>query len=63
MTSLATILGALPIAISLGAAATSRKPLGTVIVGGLFFSLILTLFVIPAIYTYVSGKHKKMEEL
>jgi HAE1 family hydrophobic/amphiphilic exporter-1/multidrug efflux pump len=63
MTSLATILGALPIAISLGAAATSRKPLGTVIVGGLFFSLILTLFVIPAIYTYVSGKHKKMEEI
>jgi HAE1 family hydrophobic/amphiphilic exporter-1/multidrug efflux pump len=59
MTSLATALGALPIAISLGAAATSRKPLGTVIVGGLMFSLILTLFVIPAVYTYVSSKHKR----
>ncbi len=59
MTSLATALGALPIAISLGAAATSRKPLGTVVVGGLMFSLILTLFVIPSVYTYMSSKHKK----
>ena len=59
MTSLATALGALPIAISLGAAATSRKPLGTVIVGGLLFSLVLTLFVIPSVYTFLSSKHKK----
>jgi len=58
MTSLATSLGALPIALSLGAAATSRIPLGIVVVGGIMFSLILTLFVIPAVYTYVSGKHK-----
>lgn len=57
MTSLATSLGALPIALSLGAAATSRIPLGIVVVGGLLFSLILTLFVIPAIYTFISGKH------
>ena len=62
MTSLATALGALPIAISLGAAATSRKPLGTVVVGGLMFSLILTLFVIPAVYTYLSGHKKGIEE-
>ena len=59
MTSLATALGALPIAISLGAAATSRKPLGTVIVGGLLFSLVLTLFVIPSVYTYMSSKHRR----
>ena len=59
MTSLATALGALPIAISLGAAATSRKALGTVVVGGLLFSLVLTLFVIPSVYTYLSSKHKK----
>ncbi len=52
MTSLATSLGALPIALSLGAAATSRIPLGIVVVGGILFSLILTLFVIPAVYTY-----------
>lgn len=58
MTSLATSLGALPIALSLGAASTSRIPLGIVIVGGIIFSLILTLFVIPAVYTFISGKHK-----
>jgi HAE1 family hydrophobic/amphiphilic exporter-1/multidrug efflux pump len=58
MTSLATSLGALPIALSLGAAATSRVPLGIVVVGGIMFSLILTLFVIPAVYTFISSKHK-----
>jgi multidrug efflux pump subunit AcrB len=58
MTSLATSLGALPIALSLGSAATSRIPLGVVVVGGLMFSLVLTLFVIPSVYTYISSKHK-----
>jgi len=58
MTSLATSLGALPIALSLGAAATSRIPLGIVVVGGLLFSLILTLLVIPAVYTFISGTHR-----
>jgi HAE1 family hydrophobic/amphiphilic exporter-1/multidrug efflux pump len=61
MTSLATSLGALPIALSLGAASTSRIPLGIVVVGGIMFSLILTLFVIPAVYSYISGKHKVRE--
>lgn len=58
MTSLATSLGALPIALSLGASSASRVPLGIVVVGGLLFALILTLLVIPAMYTYISGKHK-----
>ncbi|HNW88625.1 MAG TPA: efflux RND transporter permease subunit [Bacteroidales bacterium] len=62
MTSLATSLGALPIAIGFGAASTSRIPLGIVIVGGILFSLVLTLFVIPAVYTYISGKHEKEKE-
>ena len=62
MTSLATSLGALPIALSLGAASTSRIPLGIVVVGGILFSLILTLFVIPAVYTYISGKHKNKDD-
>ena len=62
MTSLATALGALPIALGLGASSTSRVPLGIVVVGGILFSLILTLFVIPAIYTYLSGHHK-IEEI
>lgn len=63
MTSLATSLGALPIALSLGEAASSRVPLGIVIVGGILFSLVLTLFVIPAIYTFVSGRHIGQEEI
>ncbi len=58
MTSLATSLGALPIALNLGASASSRVPLGIVVVGGILFSLILTLFVIPAMYSFISGKHK-----
>lgn len=61
MTSLAMSLGALPLALSLGAAATSRIPLGVVIVGGILFSLILTLFVIPAMYSYMSSAKKKSE--
>lgn len=61
MTSLAMALGALPIALSLGAAATSRIPLGIVIVGGIAFSLVLTLFVIPAIYSYISSNKKRNE--
>ncbi|MBL0356909.1 MAG: efflux RND transporter permease subunit [Chitinophagaceae bacterium] len=58
MTSLATALGALPIALGLGASSASRVPLGIVVVGGIVFSLILTLFIIPAIYTYLSANHK-----
>ena len=65
MTSLAMSLGALPLALSLGDAATSRIPLGIVIVGGVMFSLVLTLFVIPAIYSFLSTvKHKsKLDEM
>jgi HAE1 family hydrophobic/amphiphilic exporter-1/multidrug efflux pump len=58
MTSLATALGALPIALSLGAASTSRMPLGIVIVGGILFSLLLTLLVIPAIFSYLLMRKK-----
>ena len=58
MTSLAISLGALPIALALGAAAKSRMSMGTVIIGGTMFSLMLTLFVIPAIYSYWSKEHK-----
>jgi multidrug efflux pump len=58
MTSLATILGALPIALALGAASLSRVSMGISIIGGLLFSLLLTLFVIPALYTYMSRAKK-----
>jgi multidrug efflux pump len=53
MTSLATILGALPIALALGAGSKSRMGMGIVIIGGLLLSMILTLFVIPAIYSFL----------
>jgi multidrug efflux pump len=56
MTSLATVLGALPIALSLGAGSKSRVSMGIVIIGGLMFALVLTLYVIPALYTYFSKK-------
>jgi len=58
MTSLATALGALPIAMALGAASRSRVPMGITIIGGLIFSLVLTLYVIPALYTYLSRSKK-----
>jgi hydrophobe/amphiphile efflux-1 (HAE1) family protein len=62
MTSLATIFGALPIALALGAGSTSRVSLGIVVVGGLCFSLLLTLFVIPVMYMIMSSNKKKFGE-
>ena len=62
MTSLAIALGALPIALSLGAASTSRIGMGVVIVGGTIFSLILTLFIIPALYLMWSKARKHYPE-
>ncbi|MBL7926075.1 MAG: efflux RND transporter permease subunit [Bacteroidia bacterium] len=59
MTSLATMLGALPIALALGASAQSRVSMGIAIIGGLLFSLILTLFVIPALYALMSRNANK----
>lgn len=60
MTSLSTILGILPIALALGSGAESRVSMGLAVVGGLLFATILTLYVIPAIYSYISGKGKRM---
>jgi HAE1 family hydrophobic/amphiphilic exporter-1/multidrug efflux pump len=62
MTSLAISLGALPIALSIGAASTSRIGMGVVIVGGTIFSLVLTLFVIPALYLMWSKARKHYPE-
>ena len=55
MTTLAMALGSLPIALGLGAASKSRVPMGVAIVGGLLFALILTLFVVPALYSYMAS--------
>jgi len=55
MTSVATIMGAAPVAYGFGAGSAARKPLGYAIVGGVFFSTALTLFVVPAAYLVIPG--------
>jgi multidrug efflux pump len=61
MTSLATILGIMPLALGLGEGAQSRVSMGIAVVGGMVFSTFLTLFVVPAIYTFISSETKKTE--
>jgi len=63
MTSLATILGTLPIALALGAGAESRVSMGIAVIGGLTFATVLTLFVIPAVYSYFSEKTKSVSNV
>jgi multidrug efflux pump len=63
MTSLAMALGAVPIAVAFGAGSTSRVSLGIVIIGGIMFSLLLTLFVVPAMYSYMSRTKVSTEEI
>jgi multidrug efflux pump len=55
MTSVATVMGAVPIAFGLGAGSISRRPLGYAIVGGVLFSTLLTLYVVPAVYVIFDG--------
>jgi len=56
MTSLTTILGILPLALATGAGAESRVSMGVTVVGGLFFATFLTLFVVPAVYSYLAAR-------
>jgi multidrug efflux pump len=67
MTTLTTILGVLPIALGLGAGADSRKPLGLAVVGGLLFSMVLTLVMVPVVYTllarFVPAREKEAREV
>lgn len=62
MTSFSTILGTLPIALALGAGSSSRVSMGIAVVGGLMFSTIFTLFIVPAMYVYFSSKNAHIIE-
>ncbi|HXY29379.1 MAG TPA: efflux RND transporter permease subunit [Gemmatimonadaceae bacterium] len=61
MTTMAALMGTLPIAIGAGAGAESRRPLGVAVVGGLAFSQLITLYATPVFYTYLDRLQKKLE--
>src|SRR5690606_5355815 len=62
MTTGAMVLGAIPLAFAHGAGAESRQPIGWVIVGGLLLGTLLTLFVVPVVYSLLAGRHRPAEE-
>jgi multidrug efflux pump len=63
MTSLSTILGTLPIALALGSGSESRISMGIAVIGGLIFSTVLTLYIIPSVYAFISSKEKSVSNV
>lgn len=61
MTTMATIAGAIPIALAVGGGADARRPLGFVIIGGMVFSQLITLFLTPVIYLYLERLSEKLQ--
>jgi len=63
MTTMAALMGTLPIALGFGAGAEARRPLGLAVVGGLFFSQFITLYITPVIYVYLDSLQNRLARL